>query len=44
MRRDGSEPADDRSWHQEIDRDWKSVAVGGAIVASVALFELPIPW
>lgn len=27
-----------------IDRDWKCVLLGGAIVATVSLFNVSIPW
>lgn len=44
MRSDRPESADDRSRWEAIDRDWRSVVVGAAIVALIALFELRVPW
>lgn len=44
MRTDGTESADDRSRWEAIDRDWRSVAVGAAIVALVGLLDVRIPW
>ncbi|ELY66014.1 hypothetical protein [Natronococcus jeotgali] len=33
-----------RSRWTGLERDWQSVAVGAATVATVAVFELQIPW
>lgn len=33
-----------RALWRDVDRDWKSVAVGAAIVAVIFLFEIHVPW
>ena len=33
-----------RAFWTALERDWQSVAIGGAIVTLVVLLEVPIPW
>jgi hypothetical protein len=33
-----------RSHWSALERDWQSVAVGAMIVATIAVFELQVPW